>query len=120
MPQTVSLLKEHGIIEVRSWGLVTEAMLVETRDKVARLHEEYGWTRVMLDARQASSLPGKRFVAMFGKTIDFTFSREMKWGVLVSDATDEKILLLKQTVEDTGVPIRSFRAMEECIAWLKE
>ncbi|MCF6289984.1 MAG: hypothetical protein L3J03_03140 [Desulfobacterales bacterium] len=120
MPQTVSLLKGHEIIKVKSWGLVTEAMLVETRDKIERLHQEYGCTMVLVDARQQSSLPGERFIFMFGKTIDFTFSRDIKWGVVISDETNEKILLLKETVENTGVPIKSFHTIEDCIAWLRE
>ena len=120
MPQTVSLLKEHNIIEVKFWGRVTEAMLVESRDKIERLHQEYGCNKVLVDARQQSSLPGERFVFMFGKTIDFTFSREMKWGILISNDTNEKILLLKKTIEDTGVPIKSFHTTEDCIAWLNE
>lgn len=120
MPETVSVREDQGIIELRSYGRVSIADMVRSRKAVDCLYQERGYTKLLIDAREALQLPSTVDLFMFGIELSETFIANVgKFAVVVSEETRPGLELIAATARRMGIQMMTFASPQEATGWLK-
>lgn len=119
MPEEVSILEDLGIIQVDSFGVVTEGDLLASMEEVLAIHKQRGLSRVFVDASHETSLPNTFPLHKFADVLSKN-ATALRFAVLVSDAVREDLRFLETSTRNRGMQVRMFDSRDEAIAWLKE
>ncbi len=117
MPCELNVNREAGIIELRSFGSVSKAEVIEVMKEVVHLSTEIGIVLLLVDSRQTSAMPNT--IDMFDVTSKFP--RAIKMAILVSEDNElmESYLFGETVGVNRGIPIRVFISESEALEWLK-
>jgi hypothetical protein len=119
MPETVSVRSDEGIVEVHSYGEVTEQDLRASLESVAAICRDCGLSRVLVDAREETSLPPTLSLFQFGADLLHTgVLRTARFAVLASEVTRKDQRFLETVTRNRGLEIRIFDSEDDAIAWL--
>jgi len=117
MPYELNVNREAGIIELRSFGSVSKAEVIEVMKEVVHLSTEIGIVLLLVDSRQTRAMPNT--IDMFDVTSKFP--RAIKMAILVSEDNElmESYLFGETVGVNRGIPIRVFVSESEALEWLK-
>lgn len=119
MPEEVSILADLGIIQVDSYGDVSERDLLASMEEVLAIHKEHGFSRVFVDASGETSLPSTLPLNQFGSVLSED-AVSLKFAVLVNERVREDLHFLETVTKNRGMEVRMFDSREDAFAWLKE
>ena len=119
MPEEVSILADLGIIQVDSYGDVSEGDLLASMEEVLTLQSQRGLSRVFVDATRETSLPGTFPLQQFGSMLSRN-AIGIKFAILVSDMVREDLRYLETVTRNRGMQLRIFDSRDEAFAWLSE
>jgi hypothetical protein len=119
MPEEVSILADLGIIQIDSYGEVSEADMLATMEEILQIQKERGLTRVFVDASRETSLPRTLPLHQFGSALS-SDAMMLKFAVLVSDKVREDLHFLETVTRNRGMEVKMFDSREEALAWLQE
>jgi hypothetical protein len=121
MPDTVEILEDLEIIRVTCRGEVTEHDLMNDRRELSRIHRERGFTRVLVDAVQATSAPETFPLFEHGRELARQdAARSMRYAVAVSPEVARDVGFLETVSRNRGVNMRLFESTDRALAWLRE
>jgi hypothetical protein len=119
MPEEVSILEDLGIIQVDSFGEVTEGDLLASMEEVLAIHRERGFSKVFVDASRETSLPSTFPLHQFGAVLSED-GMVLKIAAVISDTVREDLRFLETVTQNRGMQLKLFDTREEALAWLKE
>jgi hypothetical protein len=119
MPEEVSILEDLGIIQVDSYGRVTEGDLLVSMEEILAIQKERGLSRVFVDASRETALPSALPLHQFGSVLSQD-ATTLKFAVLVSDQVREDLRFLETVTQKRGMQVRMFDSRAEALAWLRE
>ena len=119
MPEEVSILADLGIIQVDSYGEVTEADLLASMEEVLEIQNTRGFTRVFVDASKETSLPKTLPLHQFRSVLS-TDAMMLKIAVLASESLREDLRFLETVTRNRGMQVRIFDSREKAMTWLQE
>jgi hypothetical protein len=119
MPEEVSILADLGIIQVDSYGHVSERDLLASMEEVLAIYRDRGFSRVFVDASRETSLPATLPLHQFGAVLSED-ATSLKFAVLVSEQVREELRFLETVTRNRGMEVRMFASRDEALAWLKE
>jgi hypothetical protein len=119
MPEDVSILEDLGIIQVDSYGEVTEGDLLASMEEVLAIHKARGFSRVFVDASKETSLPSTLPLHQFGSVLSED-ATVLKFAVVVSATVREDLRFLETVTQNRGMEVRMFNSRDEALAWLKQ
>lgn len=121
MPEVVTVREDQGIIEVQSYGEVSERDLTASRHRVSEIVREKGIKQVLVDARELTSLPRTFALFLFGKSFaEEDVLRTIKLAAVVSEKTTKDMAFIETVARNRGATMRLFRSMDAALAWLRE
>ena len=117
MPDEITINKSEGIIEIRSYGLVTKEDIESSISEVIRIRESDGLYRVLVDATQQDSMP--RTFNIFD--IFSSFPRNIMCAIIVDKKQHNfPDLRFAETVAlNNNVLVRLFESREDALEWLQ-
>ena len=119
MPEEVSILEDLGIIQVDSYGEVTEADLLASMEEILEIQKARGLTRVFVDASRETSLPRSLPLHQFGSALSKD-AMMLKFAVLVNESVREDLHFLETVTKNRGMQVRMFDSRQKAFAWLQE
>ncbi len=119
MPEEVSILADLGIIQIDSYGEVTEGDLLATMEEVLEIQRERGLTRVFVDASKETSLPSTLPLHQFGSLLS-SDAMMLRFAVLVSPEVRDDLRFLETVTQNHGMQVRMFDCREEALNWLQD
>lgn len=120
MPETVRIREDQGIIEVRSYGRVLLEDMLCSQKKTDRIYQERGYTKTLIDAREAIRLPSTVDLFIFGIGLRETFIANVgKFAVVVSEKTRSSLEFVASTARKRGVQMMTFSSVQEATGWLQ-
>lgn len=119
MPEDVSILEDLGIIQVDSYGEVTEGDLLTSLEDILAIHKQRGFSRVLVDASRETSLPNSLPLHQFGSALSED-ATVIKFAVVFSEVVREDLRFLETVMQNRGMQVRLFNSRDEALAWLKE
>jgi hypothetical protein len=116
MPEDIFVNKELGVIEIKSYGDVTEEELYNVLGEVELIVKEHGIQKVLVDTSEEKQLPAIIKLDHFGKGIP----KSLKVAILVSEKqpTVDKTKFVKNVASLKGTSITTFFSKEEAVEWL--
>ena len=116
MPDEIVFQSELGVIEVRSYGIVTADDFKSSLRQVGEMIEATGVRKVLIDASEQEEAP----------TIDAIewvigeMPRACRYAVIPSGISPprQRADYLLNTALFQGLPLRLFASREECLEWL--
>jgi hypothetical protein len=119
MPEVVTVREDLGIIEVRSYGEVSEQELTSSREEVSEIIRERGIKKVLVDACDLTSLPSTFPLFLFGKSFaDEDILRTMMMAAVTSEKTTKDVAFIETVARNRGVEMRIFDSTDAAIDWL--
>ncbi len=118
MPEEVSVNKELGIIEIKSYGIVTREDLSCVLEPVEALVKETGINKVLVDTLEEKELPNMWDLNGFGASIPVS----LKVAIVFTEEqpTARKAEFVKNISSFRGVQIQTFTSREDSLEWLNE
>lgn len=121
MPETVEILQDLGIIQITSFGKVTEDDLHKSRQAVAQICQEHGFKKILVESRDISSMPStiklhQHAEGLTGAEAPTSF----KFAVVVSDTNLEDAQFIETVARNRMMNFMNFTSREEALAWLNE
>ncbi len=116
MPDLVSLLEKHQIIEIKSYGDVTINDLKTSLSLVNEIHENTGITKVLVDARDQKSLPSTSNIFEFGVQLPY----KLHFALVIDkdQKTGNDVHFLETVAFNRGFTINTFTSRITAIDWL--
>ena len=117
MPETITVNKELGIIEVLSYDDVTHEDTMASVATIKRLKAETGITKVLSDARKQKSVPDTTDLFEFASSLP----RDMKIAIVVSfeQPTVDDVSFLDAVASNRGAVIKLVTSKQQGLDWLK-
>ena len=118
MPEKVSHNKKLGIIEVRSYGVVSPEEIVSSVNLVEQIRTETGINKVLVDTLELKSFPSTMRIF----DIVAQFPRSVRIAVVTSDEqpTKDDVRFTVTAASNRGVSIREFTSQADALEWLKK
>ncbi len=118
MPEKVFVNKQLGIIEVKSYGIVTRENLSSVLESIEAIMKETGIYKVIVDTSEEKILPNMWDLDGFGASIPAT----LKIAIVVIDEqpTARKTEFVKNVTSFNGVQIQTFASRQNSLEWLNE
>lgn len=117
MPERVTIREDLQIIQVDSYGDVTEEDLKGSLDEVMRVHGETGISKVLVDATQETSLPQTFPLFEFGAELAAELLT-IQFGVAVSPEVADDLRFLENVTRNRGMNVKMFDSTDAALAWL--
>lgn len=116
MPETVNINSELNIIEVMSFGDVTEEDAKSSLFSVERLSRETGISKVLVDTTEEKSLPEIFDIYRFASNLP----RGVSFAVLVKESQDTKreVHFIETVAINRGLLVQKFTSRNEALKWL--
>jgi hypothetical protein len=119
MPEVVTVREDLEIIEVRSYGETSKDELARSRKEVSDIMHEQGIRKVLVDARDLTTLPSTFPLFLFGKSFaEADILRTMMMAVVKSKKTTKDVTFIETVARNRGVDMRIFDSMDAAIDWL--
>ena len=117
MPETITVNKELGIIEILSYGDVTYEDTMASVATLKRLKDETGITQVLSDARKQKNVPDTTDIFEFASSLP----RDMKIAIIVSadQPTVEDVSFVDAVASNRGAVIKLVTSRQQGLDWLK-
>ena len=115
MPEIVSWRPDIGIIEVRSFGAITGDDWRSSLEEVLRLSQVHGIHRVLVDARELTSMPDTLGILGFGENLP----RNIRFGVVAGEESKHNVRFLETVARNRNLELRMFSTVAEALDWLK-
>lgn len=118
MPEDITVNKKLGIIEVNSFGVVTEKDSLSSLATLAKLMKDTGITRVLTDTRKQESTPSTLQIFEFGSRLPLS----MRLAVIVTEKqpTADDVAFVGNVAYNRGLDIKTFRSRNKALKWLLE
>lgn len=118
MPEDVTVNAALGIIEVHSYGDITEEILNATIEKIIELEKETSINKVLVDTIGQNSMPSTVSLYQFSSNIPRLF----KYAIVISkeQSTKQAQDFVETVAQNRGYMIQEFISKEEAIEWLKD
>jgi len=121
MPETVTILEDLGIIEVRSFGDVSAEDWQKSVDTVMELVRSRGMTKVLVDSLDLVSMPRTWTLYEFGNLLAATkFPASVKIAAAIQGPLREDLKFVETVATNRGRQMKVFGSIDEAIAWLNE
>ena len=117
MPERVSILEDLKIIKVDSYGDVSIADLKQSMEKVIKIHQEKGLTKVFIDASKETDLPSTFPVFDFGTELAQILGK-LKFAVVTAPKLKGILRFLETVTVNRGAQVRMFDSADSALAWL--
>ncbi|HEX4955979.1 MAG TPA: hypothetical protein VF017_21530 [Thermoanaerobaculia bacterium] len=119
MPESVEVRRDQGLIEIRSWGVVTREDLEATLQSLLKALRESGFSHVLIDGREQLSLPDTVDTFEYGERAAVVLAgRGLRIAAVPSDAAREKASFLENVAFNRGLALRLFPTLEAALSWL--
>ena len=120
MPETVEVLGDLAVIQIRFFGAVTEEDLLKSRESVSKIYQELKLTKVLVDATAVTSLPRTLSIFDHGVSLSGTgLPSKAKFAVVISEAVKNDAYFLETVARNRSANLKNFESREEALAWLK-
>jgi hypothetical protein len=119
MPETVSINKRLGVIQIDSYGDVDRRDLNSSLQSVLEIVEKTGLKKVLVDTTKQTKLPSILNLHHFGEELS-TRARTLKHAVVISQLLHEDFQFIETVSVNRGVNMRIFDAVGDALAWLNE
>ncbi len=120
MPELVEVRGDQGLIQVRSWGVVTREDLEGTLRGLLEALQQTGLCHVLIDGREQLSLPDTVDTFEYGEHAAVTLAgRGLLIAGVPSAAAREKASFLENVAFNRGLAMRLFPTIEAALAWLR-
>jgi hypothetical protein len=121
MPETVTVLEEQRIIEVRSFGYVSAEDWEQSVDTVMELVRDRGMTKVLVDSLDLVSMPRTWTLYEFGNLLAATkFPASVRIAAVIDGPLRENLKFIETVAINRGRQIKIFAAIDEALDWLNE
>ena len=116
MPEDVTINNELGIIEIDSYGDITEEILYTSVKKIKQIRGKTGINKVLVDTTGQSSMPSAISLYTFGNNIPHLF----KYAIVVSEmqSTKKDQDFFEAVAINRGFKVQEFITKDEAIEWL--
>lgn len=119
MPEKIDLISKSGIIYITSYGEVTEEDLISSLETIIKISENKDFLKVLVDAREQSSLPSPITLFKFSQKLSESF-RHIKHAIVVSDSTPEDINFIETVAVNRGSNMQIFNSIDAAVSWLNK
>jgi hypothetical protein len=119
MPEEVSVLADLGIIQIDSYGDVTEGDLLVSMAEILAIQKKRGLSRIFVDASRGTSLPNTLPLHQFGSMLSKD-AMTLKFALLVNNQVRKDVHFLETVMRNRGMEVKMFDSREEAMAWLRE
>ena len=119
MPETVSINKRLGVIQIDSSGDVDKRDLYSSLQSVLEIVEKTGLKKVLVDTTKQTKLPTIQVLHRFGKELS-TRARMLKHAVTVSQLPHNDLQFIETVSVNRGVNMRIFDSVDHALAWLNK
>lgn len=121
MPGRIHFNEVNNIIEIHSWGELTNSDLFHSQGEVERLHQENGTMKMLFDTKAVDLLPSPYALYEFVNSLLVAG----KPGVLrlalhTSFNLRDDIRFVETVAVNRGILARSFLDYSEALAWLND
>jgi hypothetical protein len=121
MPETVTVLEDQGIIEVRSFGEVSADDWQKSVDVIMELVLDRGLTKILVDSLDLASIPSTWTLYEFGNLLAAsTFPPSVRIAAVIQGPLREDLKFIETVAINRGRQIKVFGSMERATAWLNE
>ena len=121
MPETVTVLEDQGIIEVRSFGEVSAEDWQKSVDVVMELVRSRGITKILVDSLSLVSMPKTWMLYEFGNLLATPhFPPSVRIAAVIQGPLREDLEFIETVATNRGRRMRIFDSMDEATAWLNE
>jgi len=121
MPETVTVLEDQGIIEVRSFGEVSAEDWQKSVDIVMDLVRTRGMTKVLVDSLTLVSMPKTWTLYEFGNLLATTkFPQSVRIAAVIQGPLREDLKFIETVATNRGRRMKVFNSIDEATAWLNE
>lgn len=116
MPEEVFFNKDLGVIEVRSYGIVTREDLFSALELAKALLRETNINKVLVDTSEEEELPNILDLDDFGSSIP----KYMKVAIVVTDGqpTVMRARFIGNIASVKGAKTKTFTSREDALEWL--
>lgn len=121
MPESVTILEELGVVEVVSVGDISREQMGRSLAQVVehRLFREL--RRVLVDVREASSLPSPMPLFDFANAVaSQRVLQDVRFAIVRQPTSHEDLDFLETAAHNRGVQMRVFETREHALDWLLE
>ena len=121
MPETVTVLEDQGIIEVRSFGEVSAEDWQKSVDIVMELVRDRGLTKVLVDSLDLVSIPRTWTLYEFGNLLAaIKFPPSVRIAATIQGPLREDLKFIETVATNRGRQLKVFGSIDEAITWLNE
>jgi hypothetical protein len=117
MPETTTVNREIGLIEVDSFGVVTIADWEKTFAEILEINRIHGFDKVLVDTSRQVSIPETFTIFEFGQLLS-NQSRFMKYAIIVGDKTSFGQKFLETVTLNRGANYSVFTEKPPALEWL--
>jgi hypothetical protein len=119
MPEKVTIREDLEVIQVDSYGEVSALDLQQSLEEVAMIRDERGFSRVLVDATEETSLPSTMPAFLFGSELARMMG-PMKVAVVGTPKLNNEIRFIETVARNRGAQLRVFGSAEAAFTWLAE
>jgi len=116
MPEKVQYNEELNLIEISSYGMVTEADLTSSIKDIIHYIQETGSEKVFIDTLEQTSYPGAHTISR----IVSSMPNEVRYAVLASEqqSTYEDLIFSETVSYNRGITLKIFNTKDAIQEWL--
>jgi len=120
MPETITVREDLGVIEIRSYGKVTQVEMSTTRQRVDQIIQEQSLRKVLIDARDLTMTEGTTSLFEFGASFDEAPSfRFVHLALIVAEQSEKDLHFLATVAQNRGLQVKVFDSVDEGLEYLQ-
>jgi hypothetical protein len=117
MPEDISILEKEEIIYINSKGNIKLDDLFHSYKSVMQINSDKNLDKVLVDAREQTSLPSLIALYVFGEKLSQHF-QHVKHAIVVSPKSPKDLGFIETVSKNRGVNIKIFNSIDLTLAWL--
>ena len=117
MPEDISILEKEEIIYINSKGNIKLDDLFHSYKSVMQINSDKNIDKVLVDAREQTSLPSLIALYVFGEKLSQHF-QHAKHAIVVSPKSPKDLGFIETVSKNRGVNIKIFNSIDLALAWL--
>ena len=121
MPEIVQVFDDVGIVQIESFGTLSAKDLLESRQSVSEICQEWGFTKILVDATKVTSFPST--VQLFEHSAglsELDMPENTKFAIVISKENKADPKFIETAAINRSVKIRNFESRDQALAWLAE
>ncbi|MFH1842286.1 MAG: STAS/SEC14 domain-containing protein [bacterium] len=120
MPETITVREDLGVIEIRSFGKVTQTEMSTTRQRVEQILQKQGIRKILVDARDLTMTEGTTSLFEFGASFDEAPSfRFAHLALIVSEQSQQDLQFLATVAQNRGIQIKVLDSVDAGLEYLQ-